>query len=102
MKESERAHFLAMAARKRRVAIDEARAKGDVAPAVNLVALDDALHALAEVDERRSKVVELRYFVGLTAEETAEVLDVSVEVAKSEWSYAKMWLRRKLRGGPRT
>ena len=50
----------------------------------------------------KSKVVELRYFGGFTAEQTAEVLDVSVEVAKDEWSYAKMWLRRKLRGGPRT
>ena len=118
MKESERAHLLAMAARARRAAVDDARAKGDQKRAihdggegrVDLVALDDALHALALVDERRSNVVELRFFGGLTVEETAEVLDVSVAVAKYEWSSAKMWLRRrmidmlrrKLKGVPRT
>ena len=110
MTDSERAHLLAMAARARRAAVEDARAKSDQKRAINdggegrvdLVALDDALHALAEVDERKSKVVELRYFGGLTAEETAEVLDISVAAVKSEWSWAKMWLRRKLRGVPQT
>jgi RNA polymerase sigma-70 factor, ECF subfamily len=110
LKEPERAHLLTMAARMRRAVVDDARAnarpKGDqirqdgMVEPVDLVALDDALHALAQVDERTSKVVELRFFGGLTVEETAEVLDVSIEVAQHEWICARTWLRRKMRDVP--
>ena len=59
--------------------------------------LHDALEALAAVDERKSQVVELRYFGGLSIEETAEVLKVSRETVKRDWTFAKMWLLRQLR-----
>jgi RNA polymerase sigma factor (sigma-70 family) len=61
------------------------------------VALDDALEALAQIDERQSRVVELRFFGGLSLEETAEVLNVSRETVKRDWKVAKMWLLRHLR-----
>ena len=61
-----------------------------------LVALDDALTALAKVDPRKCQVVELRYFGGLTAEETAEVLHVSPETVQRDWRVAKVWLLREL------
>ena len=63
----------------------------------DVVALDDALEALAQVDERQSRVVELRFFGGLSLEETAEVLNVSRETVKRDWKVAKMWLLRHLR-----
>jgi len=111
-----RAHFLAVAARTmRRILVDLARAKGyqkrggrapvvpldDVdiaAPALapNLVALHDALEALADVDARKAQVVELRYFGGLTVKETAEVLDVSPETVMRDWTFAAAWLLREL------
>lgn len=111
-----RAHFLAVAARTmRRILVDLARAKGyqkrggrspvvpldDVevaapAPATDLVALHDALDALAYVDARKAQVVELRYFGGLTVNETAEVLDVSPETVMRDWTFAKAWLLREL------
>lgn len=62
-----------------------------------LVALDDALTALAELDHRKSRVVELRFFGGLGVEETAEVLNVSPETIKRDWKLAKAWLRREMR-----
>jgi DNA-directed RNA polymerase specialized sigma24 family protein len=65
-------------------------------PDTNLVALDDALKALAVVDGRKSKVVELRFFGGLSIEETAEVLRVSVETVVRDWRLAKVWLLREL------
>ena len=64
-----------------------------------MLALDEALSALAEVDARKSQVVELRFFGGLSVEETAEALDVSVETVHRDWRLAKSWLLRKLRGG---
>jgi len=111
-----RAHFLAVAARTmRRILVDMARAKGyqkrggrapvvpldDLevaapAPATDLVALHDALDALARVDARKAQVVELRYFGGLTVSETAEVLDVSPETVMRDWTFAKAWLLREL------
>jgi RNA polymerase sigma-70 factor (ECF subfamily) len=63
----------------------------------DVVALNDALEALAVVDERTSRVVELRFFGGLSVEETAEVLNVSRETVKRDWKFAKMWLLRHLR-----
>ena len=66
-------------------------------PGRDLVALDDALKALARVDERKSKVIELRYFGGLNVEETAAVLHVSKDTVMRDWRLAKAWLLRELR-----
>ena len=113
-----RAHFLAMSARlMRRILVDYARSKGyqkrgggavkvtfdeglpvAAEPAMDLVALDDALKALATVDERKSRVIELRFFGGLSVEETATVLAVSPETIMRDWKLAKAWLMRELRG----
>ena len=62
------------------------------------MALDDALEALAKVDERKSRMIELRFFGGLSVEETAEVLHVSPDTVKRDWRLAKAWLLRELRG----
>lgn len=67
------------------------------AQTTNLVALDDALNALAAVDPRRVRIVELRFFAGLTVEETAEVLKVSPDTVVRDWRLAKVWLHRELR-----
>jgi RNA polymerase sigma factor (sigma-70 family) len=69
-------------------------------PQRDFVALDDALGALSAVDERKSRVVELRFFGGLTVEETADVLNVSVDTVMRDWKLARAWLLRELRGGP--
>jgi len=115
----DRAHFFAVSAQlMRRILIDFARSRGyqkrggdlphvslDDAPSVcnepdaNIVALDDALKALAEIDDRKSRVVELRFFGGLSVEETAEVLGVSAETVGRDWKFAKMWLLHELSGG---
>ena len=115
----DRAHFLAVAARvMRRILVDHARARqyqkrgGDAArvtldealvvasePDQDFVALDEALTALAAVDARKSQVVEMRFFGGLTIEETAEALQVSRDTVKRDWKMAKLWLLRELRGG---
>jgi RNA polymerase sigma-70 factor (ECF subfamily) len=110
-----RAHFLAVAARTmRRILVDLARAKAtrkrgervalvplddvDVAAAAppDVEALHDALDALARYDARKSQVVELRYFGGLTVPETAAVLGVSPETVMRDWTFAKAWLLREL------
>jgi len=113
-----RAHFFALCARQmRRILTDQARARQshkrgggaqpvslDVAPAVapevsaDLVAVDDALNRLAKVDERKSRVVEMRFFGGLSVEETAEVLKVSPDTVMRDWRLAKAWLLRELSG----
>ena len=66
-------------------------------PRADLIGLDDALKALAAVDERKSRVVELRFFGGLSVQETAEVLKVSDETVKRDWRLAKAWLLRQFR-----
>jgi len=119
MKWQNRAHFFAMSARlMRRVLVDTARAKGyhkrgggaqkvslDEAlvisdePGHDLVALDDALKALEALDPRKSEVVELRFFGGLSVEETAEALHVSADTVMRDWRFAKGWLLRELRDG---
>jgi RNA polymerase sigma factor (TIGR02999 family) len=111
-----RAHFFALCARQmRRILTDQARARrshkrGDGTnaisldealavspePSADLVALDDALNQLAKVDERKSQVVELRFFGGLSVEETAEALKVSPETVARDWRLAKAWLMRAL------
>jgi RNA polymerase sigma factor (TIGR02999 family) len=115
----DRAHFLAVCARMmRRILTDFARARhyqkrgGEAQqvtfdeqlvvsgrPTADLVALDDALKGLAGVDERKSQVVELRFFGGLSVQETAEVLKVSEETVKRDWRLAKLWLLREMSGG---
>ena len=117
----DRAHFLGIAARlMRRVLVDHARARGsgkrggaaqkvslDEAlllapePAVDVLALDRALEALAAVDARKGRVIELRFFGGLSVEETAEVLHVSTDTVKRDWSMAKSWLLHELKGDAR-
>jgi RNA polymerase sigma factor (TIGR02999 family) len=114
----DRAHFMAMSARMmRRVLVDHARARGyqkrgGGAEKVTLVdalggtderphdvlALDDALVALAAFDERKSQVVELRFFGGLSVAESAQALGVSVETVMRDWKFAKAWLLRELSG----
>jgi RNA polymerase sigma-70 factor (ECF subfamily) len=116
-----RAHFFAISAQlMRRILVDSARSRkyakrGGQAPRLSLeeallvpeergadlVALDDAMSALAAVDLRKSRVVELRFFGGLSVEETAEVLKVSPETVMRDWRLAKVWLRRELRRGER-
>jgi RNA polymerase sigma-70 factor, ECF subfamily len=111
-----RAHFFALCARQmRRILTDQARAQQahkrgggvralslDVAPVVcpesrgDLLAVDDALNALAKTDSRKSQVVELRFFGGLSVEETAAVLKVSPETVVRDWRLAKAWLLREL------
>lgn len=113
----DRAHFLAVAARvMRRILVDHARARrsqkrgGDLGrvpfdeglavtrePATDLVALDLAMDALARFDERKSRVIELRFFGGLGVEETASVLNVSPDTVMRDWRLAKVWLRREMR-----
>ena len=113
-----RSHFFAICARQmRRILTDEARLRqtekrGGGAPVVSLdeapevassahadvLAIDDALKALALVDERKSKVVELRFFGGLSVEETAEVLNVSPDTVARDWRLAKAWLLREMSG----
>ncbi len=115
----DRAHFLAMSARlMRRILVDRARSKGyqkrgggavkvtfdEALPVANerghdLIALDDALVALAAFDQRKSKVIELRFFGGLSVEETAAILEVSAETVMRDWKFAKAWLLRQMRGG---
>jgi len=116
-----RAHFFGVAAQMmRRILVDHARAheaekRGgefqklsldeniDVSGErdVNLVALDDALNLLAEIDPQKMKIVELRFFGGLSVEETAEVLGVSVDTVMRDWKLAKVWLVRELSRGAR-
>jgi DNA-directed RNA polymerase specialized sigma24 family protein len=67
-------------------------------PTVDVVALDRALDALAVVDLRKSRMIELRFFGGLSVDETAEVLHVSADTVKRDWRLAKLWLLRELEG----
>jgi RNA polymerase sigma factor (TIGR02999 family) len=112
----DRAHFLAMAARlMRRVLVDLARARraekrgGDAirvtfdeallpveSREADLIALDEALEALAAIDPRKGRVVELRFFGGLSLEETATTLDVSTKTVARDWDFAKAWLQREM------
>lgn len=117
----DRAHFFAMASRLvRRVLVDAGRARradkrggsqvrvtldearvGAAAPArdPDVLALDEALTNLASHDARKAQVVELRYFGGLSVEETAAVLGISAETVFRDWRFAKLWLRRALTKG---
>jgi RNA polymerase sigma factor (TIGR02999 family) len=112
----DRVHFFAVAAQMmRRILVDSARARltdkrGGRLPHVcldectdaspqssdDLMALDEALNALAEMDLRKARVVELRFFAGLSVEETADALSISVPSVKRDWKLAKAWLTREL------
>ena len=81
----------------RRISLDETL-EVSVEPRADLVALNDALNRLAAIDPRKSKVVELRFFGGLNAEEAAEVLKVSPHTVLRDWKLAKVWLHRELTG----
>jgi RNA polymerase sigma-70 factor (ECF subfamily) len=80
------------------VSLEEAAVVGG-ARAADLVALDDAMNTLARLDARKVQVVEMRFFGGLSVEETAEVLKVSPVTVMRDWSTAKAWLYRELAGG---
>ncbi len=115
-----RTHFLAIAAiSMRRVLVERARARGAAkrggdrvqvtlddalaaAPgaAVDILALDEALSSLAALDARQARVVELRFFGGLTVEETAEATGVSPATVKRDWTLARAWLKRELGADP--
>jgi RNA polymerase sigma-70 factor (ECF subfamily) len=119
----DRAHFFAVSAQvMRRILVDGARARGsakrgglgirvdhstavdldqipEVSRSVELVALDDALNALAEIDPRKARVIELRFFGGLSVEETAGVLEVSPQSVLRDWKLARVWLTREMGKG---
>jgi RNA polymerase sigma factor (TIGR02999 family) len=116
---SSRKHFFcAMAQTMRRILVDharqhEAQKRGaewervslQAHPALKsdrpdqLVALDEALEQLSKLNDRQAQVVEMRFFVGLTVEQTAAVLNISAETVKLDWRFAKAWLRRQMRPG---
>jgi RNA polymerase sigma factor (TIGR02999 family) len=82
------------------LSLDEAMAASEPAPDVDLLALDEALTSLARLDPRGARIVELRFFSGLTIEETAEVMAVSSGTIKREWNSARAWLYREMRQPP--
>jgi RNA polymerase sigma factor (TIGR02999 family) len=116
-----RAHFFGIAARlMREILIEQARAqlsakRGGGAPRlaldaamditdtpdVDVLRLDDALRELARMDERQNRIVELRFFTGLSIDETADVLGISPATVSREWTTARAWLHRELSGGAR-
>jgi RNA polymerase sigma factor (TIGR02999 family) len=112
-----RAHFYAVAAKMmRRILVNQAvalhrqkrgggavlvsltAAGGHADRSADVIALDEALQSLAKFDDRKSRIVELRFFGGLTADETAEVLGISSRTVHREWDLARSWLFRELRG----
>jgi RNA polymerase sigma-70 factor (ECF subfamily) len=120
MRWQNRAHFFAVSAQvMRRILVDNARRHNlkrgggvqhvsleEAVPvggnrAADLVALDDAMHTLAQLDPRKAQVVEMRFFGGLNVDETADVLKVSPATVMRDWSTAKAWLYRELAGGTR-
>jgi len=81
-----------------RVTLDEALAVGDAPGNVDVMALDRALNALAALDPRQARVVELRFFGGLSVEETADTLGISPATVKRHWTIARAWLLREIKG----
>ena len=116
----DRAHFFAIAAQAmRRILIEKARSRrlakrgsgaqkislDEVADlsnerAADLVALDEALNSLAVIDPRKAQIVELKYFGGMTIEETADVLEISTPTVERDWRLAKIWLHREISKNP--
>jgi RNA polymerase sigma-70 factor (ECF subfamily) len=116
----DRGHFYALSARlMRQILVDHARSRGRrkrgagampitfdetvIGPreTPDLVRLDDALHALAEADARKSRVIELRFFGGFSVDEVADVLEVSPQTVLRDWRLAKAWLQREMKRGDR-
>jgi RNA polymerase sigma factor (TIGR02999 family) len=117
-----RTHFLAIAALSmRQILVQRARARraakrggapdrvtldegllADEGPSIDVLALDEALTSLATLDPEQARIVELRYFGGLTIEETAEAVGVSPATVKRQWAMARAWLKRALEGEART
>ena len=115
-----RAHFVAIAALSmRQILVERARARdarkrggdrvkvtldeglvAETERSVDLLAVDDALNALAAIDAEKAKLVELRFFGGLTVDESAEVLGISPATVKRRWALAKAWLQREITQGP--
>jgi RNA polymerase sigma-70 factor (ECF subfamily) len=115
----DRSHFFALSAQlMRRILVDHARGhrrakRGGTMkklpldgaailrwePDTDILKLNDALEALAAVDERKARVVELRYFGGFSVEETAEILNVSVSTVMNDWKFTQVWLLREMRDG---
>lgn len=115
-----RAHFFGAAAQlMRRILVDYARARraakrgggalkvtlnevviGSTGKDIDVIALDEALNELAALDSQQSRLVELRYFSGLSIEETAEVMAISPATVKRQWNSAKAWLHRRMTDGP--
>ena len=114
-----RAHFFAIASQlMRQILVDHARRRRadkrgsgftmtldeSMAPSqsrgVDIVALDDALNGLARLDERQSRIVELRFFGGLSIDETSEVLGLSAATVRRDWATARVWLHREISGSP--
>jgi len=118
MQPRDRAHFLAIAAQAmRRILIERARSRASAKRgsggqkisldeaqdlsgerAADLIALDEALTNLASIDPRKAQIVELKYFGGLTIEETAEVLEISTPTVERDWQTARIWLHREIKG----
>ena len=117
LKWNDRAHFFALVARSmRQILVERARARhaekrggaaarpvtlhdellGEAERSIDVLALDEALQQLGELDSRQAELVELRFFGGLTVEETAEVMSISPATVKRDWSFAQAWLRRQL------
>jgi RNA polymerase sigma factor (TIGR02999 family) len=118
-----RSHFVAIAAiAMRRLLVERARARhaakrggvqvqitlnetvlvDDAAShAIDLIALDRALTELGRIDQQQARIIELRYFGGLSVEETAEALDISTSTVKRDWTVARAWLLRAMDGAPR-
>src|SRR5215471_13607405 len=119
---ADRAHFFAMAANMmRRVLVDQARSRNrlkrgaeaihvslieaadvSTAPSADVLSLDDVLETLEKIDPRKSRIIEMRFFGGLSLEETAEALNVSVATVRRDWSLARAWLFRELKKSRRS
>src|SRR5262249_48122813 len=93
-----RHHAVKRGGHERRIALHES-IDGVMSKEIDVLALDDALDKLAKLDSRQAKVVEMRFFGGLSVEQTADMLDVSPRTVEEDWRMARAWLRRELSDG---
>ncbi|MHC5114296.1 MAG: ECF-type sigma factor [Planctomycetota bacterium] len=82
----------------RQVALEAVDGRGDDRDVLDIIALDDALSKLEELDERKARLVELRFFAGLSSDDAADVLDIARSTAAEDWRLARAWLRREIKG----